>query len=835
MRFNASFLGLGKVILCLAMCSTALSAREPASKEEDRRAATALDPCRENDFGRPVLLYDANTRTARIVFKGDVRRAPDAYGVFPLAALPQPPPRFLCDGRPAEVWIANRRLKQVFSVTTTSVFVLSSGLPELRGMPSAPAVAQPTAAPAAAPSPAAKGGLAGPTTLTTDAVVGYLLNEETFDRPFQRLQDDAATVKELRRFLKGLFDQYNSKLDSLTGGITPATIPSAPPPPKPPLPPPVPPAPLQGEATLGGTTTNFVWETASINASFFPTPPHHGVPLEQAESEFDQLTGQINQIVADVQRINAKIQNYPVVDVLVNLRSQVDTYEDSVRLLNHEYQNINAAITILHDLRQIAKEYLRQRNAAEIRVLLTQRYAGSTPVLDAPTIARIVDLYMNQGKEPSSYIDRKGRDSLEDRLCGLRQDMQQFSIETRSALQMPKCTVLTKTGTEDCRIPYQAEPCLPGNTALPCVENDGFPDWGTGDSLQLVEIPAANAKLDTLRHAIVDLNSAEAQTFAAINAVYDTYRAPLIPLNVDLQSNSGNLMVFYSITGTEQFQRYRVTNETLQPQSACVQTLAAGNGSTPGTPNCTTAASGTATSTATTSAATAPAAPATTASATTPPSPPADFYGRFEVHHFVRGALVSGLAYDSIGNRSYSWVACPSPPSSGSGPSGACYSQAPATSNPTPPTSYQLLQSNSPQAAVVVGVSIFIKREDMFPGVKAPWWQRYLPTEPFLGASVYPLNHYFVGGSLEPIHGFNLTLGPVFGSQASLPPQYTPGEQVTGTTAPTVPISSRFRKCGFRGKVGTIPKSSRAAFRNELGHDSGMKPGADSDFKPVTF
>ncbi|MGA9056669.1 MAG: DUF4365 domain-containing protein, partial [Terriglobia bacterium] len=43
------------------------------------------------------------------------------------------------------------------------------------------------------------------------------------------------------------------------------------------------------------------------------------------------------------------------------------------------------------------------------------------------------------------------------------------------------------------------------------------------------------------------------------------------------------------------------------------------------------------------------------------------------------------------------------------------------------------------------------------------------------------------------------------------------------------------RYCGFRGKVGTIPKSSRAAFRNELGHDSGMKPGADSDFKPVTF
>jgi hypothetical protein len=41
--------------------------------------------------------------------------------------------------------------------------------------------------------------------------------------------------------------------------------------------------------------------------------------------------------------------------------------------------------------------------------------------------------------------------------------------------------------------------------------------------------------------------------------------------------------------------------------------------------------------------------------------------------------------------------------------------------------------------------------------------------------------------------------------------------------------------CGFRGKAGTIPKSSRSPFRNEAGHDSGMKPVTDSDFKPVTF
>jgi hypothetical protein len=41
--------------------------------------------------------------------------------------------------------------------------------------------------------------------------------------------------------------------------------------------------------------------------------------------------------------------------------------------------------------------------------------------------------------------------------------------------------------------------------------------------------------------------------------------------------------------------------------------------------------------------------------------------------------------------------------------------------------------------------------------------------------------------------------------------------------------------CGFRGKSVTIPRSSRSAFRNDAGHDSGMNPVSDSDFKPVTF
>ena len=42
-------------------------------------------------------------------------------------------------------------------------------------------------------------------------------------------------------------------------------------------------------------------------------------------------------------------------------------------------------------------------------------------------------------------------------------------------------------------------------------------------------------------------------------------------------------------------------------------------------------------------------------------------------------------------------------------------------------------------------------------------------------------------------------------------------------------------RCVFRGKAATVPKSSRPPFRNEAGHNSGMKPVTDSDFKPASF
>ena len=41
--------------------------------------------------------------------------------------------------------------------------------------------------------------------------------------------------------------------------------------------------------------------------------------------------------------------------------------------------------------------------------------------------------------------------------------------------------------------------------------------------------------------------------------------------------------------------------------------------------------------------------------------------------------------------------------------------------------------------------------------------------------------------------------------------------------------------CGLGGRSPRSPKSSRSAVRNDRGHDSGMMPVTDSDFRPVTF
>jgi len=145
-------------------------------------------------------------------------------------------------------------------------------------------------------------------------------------------------------------------------------------------------------------------------------------------------------------------------------------------------------------------------------------------------------------------------------------------------------------------------------------------------------------------------------------------------------------------------------------------------------------------------------------------SAPPDYYGSFEMHRITNAALITGVAYDSIPSESFSWFTCPTSPTLLAGnPSSAapgCISPTTPSGAITPlPTYYELLQTKQPFVAAVQGINIYILPQDTFTVHTRPGILRFVP-EAFLGASAYPLNHYYVGGSEEGLlRGLSITGG----------------------------------------------------------------------------
>jgi hypothetical protein len=87
----------------------------------------------------------------------------------------------------------------------------------------------------------------------------------------------------------------------------------------------------------------------------------------------------------------------------------------------------------------------------------------------------------------------------------------------------------------------------------------------------------------------------------------------------------------------------------------------------------------------------------------------------------------------------------------------------------------------------------------MYPGAKTTNWDKLGPGL-VIGASVYPLQRYYIGLGLEPIRGVTFAGGFVLGEQTRLPSngpapnQYYPGGQLS---ASTLPSASAFRKGAF--------------------------------------
>jgi hypothetical protein len=767
-----------------------------------------------SSFNYPVIVYDAQKRITVLAYKKAVtdlieryknQRTPIPFEEVRDLNSDGYSPAFLCYGRAVEVYVLNRQLKTAFTVTLTAAIQSNTGRPEISGYSQAVAAAQ---SPPSTPTPPTKGFApvaTGTNLLTTDQIINYFLNEEQFDRPVAKIMDDAAVVVAQANQLKINYEQYIAALRSISGAPPPGD---------------------EGNLTIPKVTERFDRLAQDVQGR---TPD---------EKIFDDWTGRVDRLQTDVARINTKLQTYPVVDTLINIRASAATVNDNIRGVRNEFVSLALArsilLTLLTEYRAAnpadqrgLPPYLQERTLAEIRTMLRTQYPAST--VDELTLARIVSDYR---PSPTGWL------ALRERLIDL-------NIQ---AILDPWVREINQTLTA-----YSGTPNAISLCAQPCLAN-----FIPTDPIQPLiinlqpGIDLADATLQQLREAIRAMNDAEARTFQAINNIYDETTASYLVLNLNLTGYPKNLFVYYTISSTPQFHRYQIINETPQPQSACALTVSANTNPAGGAVTCTTAPSSAPPSASASFASTvpssvipsqppspaapsppAPASPSGAASAPASPSAPSsasagapspssasappDYYGSFEMHRITNAALITGVAYDSVPTQSFSWFTCPTSPTLPAGnPSSAapgCISPTTPSGATTPsPTYYELLQTKQPFVGGIQGINIYILPQDTFTVHSHPGYLRFVVPSVFLGASVYPLNHYYVGLAEEGLlRGLSISTGLAYGSQNELPSNfpYKPGTVVTA--APTLFTSTRFKN-GFFVMVGFHTSLFKAIF-----------------------
>jgi hypothetical protein len=779
------------VVLRLLLCLIGLACAGPAA------AQSWWHPCGNpsgSSSAYPVIVYDANEPNESVLAYKDavltlISSHNGEHEPIPHSEIDalSPKPTFLCDRRTVEVYILNRKFKSNYSVTLTLAVKAQTGHPETAGYTPSSGSTPPPASTTGTPSTKGFTPVAtGPNLLTTDQIIVDFLNEEYFDRPVAKIMDDASVVTAQAYQYRANYEGYVAALRGINDA-SPAD---------------------EGNVTLQRVVKEFDDLTREVNIATVN------------DKIFNDWTEKADRLQGDVARVNTKLQGYPVVDTLVNLRASAAILNDNVRGVRNEFVSLALARNILHTLidnyhgKDALPPYLQERARAEIRILLRSQYPGTT--IDEATLARIVDAY-----KPSST----GWLALRERIESLR--VERLIQSWAQDLNAPLTTPLGPAGPNA----LCANACLtaftPDDPVLP-VSIDLRPG-----------LEYASAVLQSLRDAIRAMNDAEALAFQAINTVYergvDTYQ--VLPLN--LTGYSGNLFVYYMIGSTPGFYRYRIINETAQPISACALALAANTNVSGGQLTCTTAPTVLIPAASASFAASVPASAAPTTAAAAPPSAaaagggsasgvsgpasassaqpsaggsvtigpqiqcPVDFCGHFELHHFQDAALITGAAYDSISNPSFSWFTCPASssmpggnpplmPSSTGGTlllaSGACIS--PSGGTTALPTYYQLMQSKQTQLAVIQGISIYLRPQDSFTRYTRGGHSWRLSPGLFLGAAVYPLNHYYVGISAEPFRsGVSIVVGYAAGVVNRLPRNYgfVPNDVVMSNSTPPTP------------------------------------------------
>jgi hypothetical protein len=621
--------------------------------------------------------------------------------------------RLLRDGKPVKIYVINRRLMTSYTAQLNATFALPPPTLDVRGV---------TVPAGIGSTPGAKGFLslsAGGSLLTTDQAIAFMLNDETFDRPFNRVADDAAAVRAQAAQIQDNIATLNARLNAMIG-VGPGTI---------------------GHAETPDTDS---LEAVTQSWAILGNEVAAGSLTGISETNFADWMGRADRLTTEMTELNTKLSAFPFADFYFNLKASLYTLKDNARAVYEEYDAIQRAMTILDDAATggvYSGGSLSDRQKMELRNALRTKYPATT-VTDQ-TLAQIVN----------------GSNGLPRLRMNLRDARPGGVLRQR----------------------------LAENIAALTAQNPA-------QDIDTITLAGTTVRFNGLYDRIRLLNNNEVATLRELNTVYDSYRAPFISLPyLNLGGASGNVHVNYSLIPTEQYHRYQIVNEVLAPQSNCVQSNSASTNASGGYAPCTTAPSSALAAPSATYSTSAPAQGATAAvgvvAGAAPPTPLPVITKEFDLHHFTNGALIAGIAYDSVANQTFTWQQCPVGTTQTTTPNPPCYSS-PAIGTATQTYNYQLLRTVQAPVAAVGGVLLYFKPRDMFD----PKIDKHAFGAMF-AVSAYPLNHYFIGPAWEPKPGINLSAGVVEGATNLLPTGYSEG--VISTSNPTLPSVTKFKTGAF--------------------------------------
>lgn len=730
-----------------------------------------------------LVRYDATRRNLFCIKPNAF--APDA------PCVPADNSSFLVQGQRSQLRVVNRKFLTQYSFYVTQVTPVTNFPIEDLNEAANLTVGTALGGPSAVSKGAAPKGLATSGTLqlrTAQDLIAELLNPATASNPANEIASDWIVVK---RELENVHNDARGFLATWRT-IDDSTV-------QPEQPLPTQPVPLSCLPAYGAPTLVKTLDCLrglygmETTGNFDRT-----LPFYANEDEFRRLIVRNNDAIAMVTSLAANLSQQTT--LLNGYLSAFDGDLASVRAdlntLAGNVQAIQDAEDLLDLIRK--KNQYRDMTRDQIKARIMQQYSGGAKsVLDDAEINILVDAYFHFLQSPAAAAVLRGTNEA------VETAWSRVERELREAIG--RVAPLMDDS-------FSAPPFFPGDQD--CSE----PPYAAADSARRrgAILQCLGARLDfrysrllehdhglaseTLPDTVAKINAAQSNLLARANQIYDNSQVAIpLDLPINLNGNSGNLRLYFSIYETETFPRFAIppnTSATAPIVSATPATLAAAPPTT----------------TTTTSSAT-----ATTTTTTTPtqPSGNAVANGVVDVHDRYKATMVAAFAFSpNLKERSIQ----SQPITSGTTSDGAVI-----CSSATPCSQAKEVHG-SPHASVILGISFHPWSYDTFPHAYDGTGLREHAKHAigvFGGLSVQNLNDYYAGIDFQVAHGLQFMGGANFLRTDALASGYKNGNIYAGSPAFAGP--QRFKTGAYFG-IGL----NLSIFRKAFGSVTGLGTSATS-------